>query len=157
MSGVRVKEFACKQMSQVSQWSWNFISLFCERFPYHCLLSLITILKLQVLSMAYGTVCVCVHVYVWIYTCTKAPVTPHEVEQFIRETKYIARHIYMYIYTVHVKTFPKLFNTIPFRFTKERTIWNGNVAQRFIPFCLVSFFVSFLFILFGDVQRGEIL
>ena len=52
------------------------------------------------------------------------------------------------------KTAPKPFNTIPFRYNNERTIWNGNVAQRyFIPFRLVSF----RFVLFSTVQRGELL
>ena len=57
---------------------------------------------------------------------------------------------YMYMYnTRQKKTAPKSFNTIPFRYNNERTIWNGNVAQRyFIPFRSVSF----CFVLFGNVQ-----
>ena len=67
----------------------------------------------------------------------------------------ILKKIASYIYTVRVKkTFPKSFNTIPFRFTKERTIWNDNVVQRcFIPFRLVWFgFVSFCLAMFIDAS-----
>ena len=37
--------------------------------------------------------------------------------------------VYEPTYSTHPKMFPILFNTILFRFTKERTIWNGNIAQ----------------------------
>ena len=54
----------------------------------------LTSINLWVLSMAYGTVCVSMYMYEY----TKDPVAPHEVEQFIRGTKYIARHIYTCMY-----------------------------------------------------------